>query len=58
MNIRQLKETLEQFPDDMEVVGWDSECDSCFKILSVQEKDFGTSKYKLDKMVVIEQYFQ
>jgi hypothetical protein len=57
MNVQQLRETLAQFPDDMEVVGWDSECDSCFHIISVQEKDFGSSEYNTDKKVVIEQYF-
>jgi hypothetical protein len=57
MNVKQLKETLEQLPDDIEVVGWDSECDSCFNIISVQEKEFGTSRHNTNKMVVIEQYF-
>ena len=58
MNVKELKEALQQFPEYMEIIGYDSECGSGFTILSVQEKDFGTSKYHTNRMVVIEQYFQ
>lgn len=59
MNVKQLKEILENCPDDMDVLGRDPETGECFKVLKVEKQDISTFGYTWSQYIVvaIEQYF-
>lgn len=59
MNVQQLKEILNNFPEDMEVVGFDGEMEECFKIIEVKITNIAPqdNKHRMHNVVTVELYF-
>ena len=58
MNVRQLKETLSAFPEDMEVLGFDGELKEVFKVIEVKQTNLvKNNPHHQHNVVTIELYF-